>query len=768
MRKIFLISFFASGLTSIIALLKIISEAVDSFYGNELFIGLGLAFWFFGLAVGSIFVAKIFSRNNPLRILIVCHLLLPFVFLGQIVLLRASHLLLDFLARPFDLVLNLAYFFVVVLPLCLLLGLQFNAASRFLIFKEEKEDSNLKRLFNWFRKFFWPTKKNSVSQQVSKGYFYQIIGLAVGGLFYSFFLVFANSVVVFFLLVIINFLTLIILVSGKRLRFILLILLSIFIMLGSWLPFFNVFDKVTAAWRFPGQQLVTVRNSIYGDIAVAINQDRYNFYQNGVLIAQTGQNPANEEVFAFPLLFHEKPKRVLLVGGGISGSIKEVLKYPVDSVYYLESDPELILVAQKYLPSDHDFNKNNSRLKLVPDNVFHFLSSVTQDFDVVIVNLPPPLTIQLNRFQTVDFFALVKQRLKPSGLLASYVSGLPNYSSPPLESLAVAVYKSLNNVYPSVTVLPEDNNILYLAGGQKFNYDSWQLRQRFDQYNLKNKLITKRYITDRLTNSQANLLSTKIANNHLVPANTNSQPLAYWYENLFWLHNQHPRLANFVTFIFSLDLIKLILGSIIIFLAIFYLLDILVKKKERILVGVSIIPEFSLLVLEIIFLFFFQSFYGYLHHQLGFILGTLATGLALGVGLSNWRVNQDKIKYHSLIRLYFVISAYFLALTLIFIYASQILLISSLFYLLVFLAGLLNGMKFPLVNKFYLEHKFDQNKKTSIIYGFDLFAASFGAAVASILLLPLIGFSQTIIFLTLINFLAFGALFFIRQYFEES
>ena len=40
---------------------------------------------------------------------------------------------------------------------------------------------------------------------------------------------------------------------------------------------------------------------------------------------------------------HPAPKRVLLIGGGMGGLIREMLKHPVDELHYIELDPVLLM-----------------------------------------------------------------------------------------------------------------------------------------------------------------------------------------------------------------------------------------------------------------------------------------------------------------------------------------------------------------------------------------------------------------------------------------
>ena len=309
---------------------------------------------------------------------------------------------------------------------------------------------------------------------------------------------------------------------------------------------------------------------------------------------------------------------------------------------------------------------------------------------------------------------------------------------------------------------------MYLASNSEIKYDPWPLISRFKQYRLKNQLVTKDYIYDRLTSDKVKQTLLAFKENQTALINTDKKPVVFWYQNLSWLYSTHPGSSGVINFFGRINLTKLIIGSILIFFALYYILDVLVQKKERILATLTIIPKFSLMAAEIIFIFLFQTIYGYLYYQLSLIFTAVLLGMAAGAWLSNFLVSRNKAKYAYLFRLYCILSLYFVGLALTISFLPEALTIPAFFYWLVFFIGFLTGMEFPLVNKFYLRLKLEPAKKTGTIYGVDMIGSSLGAILTSILFLPILGFTKTIIFLALLNFLAFMALFFLRQNFEES
>src|ERR1035437_6619373 len=115
-------------------------------------------------------------------------------------------------------------------------------------------------------------------------------------------------------------------------------------------------DRSAQARLWQGFHLVGSRDSIYGNLAVIEtgnetgNTETGNIrsiYDNGVILASAPDESAAEEAVHYALLEHPAPRRVLLMGGGVNGSIAQALKHPtVERIDYVELDSALIDMAR--------------------------------------------------------------------------------------------------------------------------------------------------------------------------------------------------------------------------------------------------------------------------------------------------------------------------------------------------------------------------------------------------------------------------------------
>jgi spermidine synthase len=91
------------------------------------------------------------------------------------------------------------------------------------------------------------------------------------------------------------------------------------------------------------------RDSIYGNLAVIETGNIRSIYDNGVILASAPDENAAEEAVHYALLEHPAPRQILLIGGGVNGSIAQALKHPtVERIDYAELDPALIDLARQF------------------------------------------------------------------------------------------------------------------------------------------------------------------------------------------------------------------------------------------------------------------------------------------------------------------------------------------------------------------------------------------------------------------------------------
>lgn len=720
-----------------------------SFYGNEFFIGWILFSWMFWTGIGSFYLVKLFKNKHSLKLLLGCHIFIALFLFLEIYLIRLSRTLIG--AYPGEipnLVPALFYAFLIIAPLCLVYGLQFVIAS-----------------------LAWKTYQNRISSSfiLGKSYFYETLGFVVGGLVFSYFLTFVNEFKIVSILAYLNLISAWLVINLAKKRFtrfkiILIILLVAFISIFLYSNHLNIW---TRGLNFPKQTLVESKNTLYGNISITKTNNQYNFYESGLLIGPNKEKVFNEYLIHFPLLYHPKPKKVLLIGGGFNGALSEILKHQPAKIYYLEIDPKFIKTIKNYLTPEVYEDLENNKIKIFYIDGRHFLKINQEKFDIIIINLPNPSTALLNRFYTKEFFNIAKNHLDSQGILAFHLSSSPNYLSPELKTFQSSLYKTIKEVFPNLIILPEDN-IFFLASQTTLDYNPQILIQRLKNRNIRTDFVTENYIKYRLTNDRIPKVINGLKLNEEIKVNLDQLPISYYYNLIYWVSYFHKNLANFLNSVSKIEFKWFIMLTSLIFLAV---LTLFLNKKFRnkkfqdIFPLIMAISGFTLMATEIIIIYSFQIFYGYLYYRIALIISILMAGMSIGSWVASNKLEKFKIK--SLAMIHFLIILFSLSFLLgswlLFEYSPRPSLIIELIFLtLTGSIGAIVGFEFPILNKFYLKNK--PLKKTGVVYGADLLGSCLAAFLVSVFLLPIFGIFQVVFILILLNLFVLISLFLSRKF----
>lgn len=127
----------------------------------------------------------------------------------------------------------------------------------------------------------------------------------------------------------------------------------------------------------------------------------------------------HEMLVHVPMFSCPDPRRVLIVGGGDGGCLREVLKHNIDHVDMVEIDEAVVELCVEHLPTlnNHGEIYKDPRAKLVIDDAFEFLKEVGEGYDVIISDSTDPVGAAEVLFSD-SFYKLVTKHLRPDGVIA--------------------------------------------------------------------------------------------------------------------------------------------------------------------------------------------------------------------------------------------------------------------------------------------------------------------------------------------------------------
>jgi len=701
----------AVGFTSTIAQVVLMRELVATFYGNELLFGLVLAAWLAWVAVGSWGLARLAERRQwGTRTFAAGLALAAALFPTQIALVRDVRALLGVTPGAFVEFGPMVVAVVLILaPLCLLGGFLFTLGARLTV----EQGSTAGRAYVW-----------------------ESAGAVVGGTLFSFLLIrWLDPFQTALLVAAVNLTVALQLLkpvtcSLKR------SLICLFLLALAALPLGHHLHTATLRWQW--SDLAFAADSPYGRITIQARDGQRVFYENGMLAFET-QGTFPEEVAHFPLLMHPDPRSVLLVGGGVAGDVREILKHPVAGVTYVELDPLLIEAAQAHLPPEDAAVLNDPHVTLILSDGRLYVKTARRTFDVVVLDLPEPATGALNRFYTQEFFEEVHAVLNPGGVFALGLPSAENYWSPELARRNASVYHTLHRVFPEVIVLPGEHNF-FLASDAPLETDPAVLAGRLTERGIETRWVTPGYIeyiftTDRFAQVRQELEATTG-----VRFNRDLTPICYYYDLVLWLSLFYPNLRGAFE---STSLVNLwwVVGLLV-------LVALLVRWRRGWAVPFAIAGiGLAEMTLEVVILFAFQVLHGYVYAEVSLIVTAFMAGLALGGAASNrllavsgWSARRALIVVQAAVAAYSGVFPLIISLP---IPAPALV-----FPLLALLAGYLTGMAFPLAVALM---RGSAGRVAGLLYGADLVGGCVGALLAAVLFVPVLGIPQTCVAIALVG-----------------
>ena len=149
------------------------------------------------------------------------------------------------------------------------------------------------------------------------------------------------------------------------------------------------------------------------------------------------------------MIAHPNPQQVFVAGGGEGATAREVLAHnSVTRVVMVDIDQQVVELCRRYLPDHHRGAFDDPRLELHHEDALKFLEASHERFDVVIIDVPDPLEAgPAYLLFTQEFYTLLKDRLKPGGLMVAQ-SG---HTGPSLhEQCFSVVVNTVGSVFPNV------------------------------------------------------------------------------------------------------------------------------------------------------------------------------------------------------------------------------------------------------------------------------------------------------------------------------
>lgn len=683
------------GLTSILMQITAMRELLTVFSGNELDIGITLSVWLTAVGIGSYGGYRLrFGNAFAISFLLVGFLLQPTIlFIGLI------RPLFPFeLGETISLTTTLIFTIISLLPLCLVIG------------------------------FLFPLAVSYLEGNTAKVYSLEAGGAFIGGALFTLLLsgridAFALSAAVS----IINLTMAVLLLRKKSLIVILLIPIA----------FYFGFTKINSMLQWKGLRLIERVESRYGEIAVLKLREQTNVYSSG-RFQFSYPDPQTEELRThLPMSIHPSPFHILVIGGS-PAVLRELLKYPVSKIDFLEIDPKIIDVSWRLLGVEDREVLKDKRARIITEDARRFVKRLhTADYDLVILNLPEPSTANINRFYTTDFFAEVKAVLKENGIFSLTLPTSSGYIGRRMQVANGSIYNSIKGVFKFVEVSSEEYGYIF-ASESLFDISTKTLTSRFSKRAIKTGYLQTYILEDAFSPLKINMVRERFEKITII--NRDLMPVAYLYNLMLWAEVHGGRILNYLLELKGWQTAFAFISALMIVAIILW------KKRQQAVYFSMFTTGYSAMAFSMIVILTYQALYGYVYEMIGLLTAIFMIGMACGAYIIKGA--QMPLRW---LRLFET------AAIMIFISTPLFLNNEPFFYTLNMLCGMIAGAQFATANLCLKEQ--ETVRKAGRLYGTDLVGSFFGALITAIFSMPLLGVQNTLLFLILIKGISLALLF---------
>lgn len=258
---------------------------------------------------------------------------------------------------------------------------------------------------------------------------------------------------------------------------------------GLWLPWgalllcsvvaFGMSERMVSAVdaRLFQDEVIFSETTTYQSIVITRFDERYRLFLDHSIQFDSLDEHRYHEALVHPAMgLVPDARRVLILGGGDGMAAREVLRHAgVEHVTLVDLDPRVteLFATNSDLVALNGAALQDARVEIVNADAWVWAAEAEGVYDVIIADLPDPKSIVLSKLYSVEFYAMLAERLSSYGLLVTQ-AGSPTFATEAFWITEATLAGTRNPVSPGGTLqtiayqtyLPSFGNWGFVIAGQ--------------------------------------------------------------------------------------------------------------------------------------------------------------------------------------------------------------------------------------------------------------------------------------------------------------
>lgn len=196
--------------------------------------------------------------------------------------------------------------------------------------------------------------------------------------------------------------------------FIILILIFSNVLLARWEQGLYV-DRIIDVRQTPYQRIVLTKRK--NDVRL--------FLEGNLQFSSLDEYRYHEVLVHGPMSLIGPVRKVLILGGGDGLAARELLKYEsVQSITIVDLDPEVQKIANEnpHIRKINEGSLKDLRVNVRNEDAFQFMRNRTEQYDLIIADLPDPNNVALSRMYSKEFYNWVHNSITQEGVFVTQAS----------------------------------------------------------------------------------------------------------------------------------------------------------------------------------------------------------------------------------------------------------------------------------------------------------------------------------------------------------
>ena len=143
-----------------------------------------------------------------------------------------------------------------------------------------------------------------------------------------------------------------------------------------------------------------------------------------IMLTERDEFIYNEMIVHVPMSVHPNIKKVLVIGAGDGGVVKELTRYSqIKLIDLVEMDPMVVDACRQYLPGNA-CQLDDERVEIHYENALKFMRHLEDKYDLIIVDSNDPYGPSEGLF-TKEFYGNCYKALKSDGIMVNQQGRMP-------------------------------------------------------------------------------------------------------------------------------------------------------------------------------------------------------------------------------------------------------------------------------------------------------------------------------------------------------